>query len=45
MGRFGLASLGQGGFMEIGTHVLAYPCFRYRITGHYFTPVTLTLPL
>jgi branched-chain amino acid transport system permease protein len=72
MGRFGLVSLGHGGFMGIGAYVtallwnhagitpwigtplamlaggalavlVAYPCFRYRITGHYFTLVTLAL--
>jgi branched-chain amino acid transport system permease protein len=72
MGRFGLVSLGHGGFMGIGAYVtallwnykgvtpwvgipiallagallavvVAYPCFRYRITGHYFALVTLAL--
>ena len=72
MGRFGLLSLGHGGFMGIGAYVtallwnhggvtpwlgaplailasgalavlVAYPCFRYRITGHYFVLVTLAL--
>jgi branched-chain amino acid transport system permease protein len=72
MGRFGLVSLGHGGFMGIGAYVtallwnhghvspwigiplaliaggvlavvVAYPCFRFRITGHYFTLVTLAL--
>ena len=72
MGRFGLVSLGHGGFMGIGAYVtallwnragitpwigatlallaggalavlVAYPCFRYRIIGHYFTLVTLAL--
>src|SRR5271170_7467409 len=72
MGRFGLVSLGHGGFMGIGAYVLAllwnylgvspwlgiplamlaagalalvvgYPCFRFRITGHYFVLVTLAL--
>jgi branched-chain amino acid transport system permease protein len=72
MGRFGLLSLGHGGFMGIGAYVtallwnykglspwvgipialvagallavvVAYPCFRYRITGHYFALVTLAL--
>ena len=65
MGRFGLTSLGHGGFMGVGAYVtalawnqahltpwvgiplallasavlavlVAYPCFRFRITGHYF---------
>jgi branched-chain amino acid transport system permease protein len=65
MGRFGLTSLGHGGFMGVGAYVTAllwnhfglspwlgiplalvaagalallvsYPCFRFRITGHYF---------
>ena len=72
MGRFGLTSLGHGGFMGIGAYVTAllwnhlgitpwlgipialacagalalvvgYPCFRFRITGHYFALVTLAL--
>lgn len=72
MGRFGLISLGHGGFMGIGAYVtallwnykglspwigiplallagallalaVAYPCFRFRITGHYFALVTLAL--
>jgi branched-chain amino acid transport system permease protein len=72
MGRFGLVSLGHGGFMGIGAYVtalswnhvgltpwvgiplallaggvlavlVAYPCFRFRITGHYFALVTLAL--
>jgi len=72
MGRFGLTSLGHGGFMGTGAYVtallwnrggvspwlgipvallagallavlVAYPCFRYRITGHYFALVTLAL--
>lgn len=72
MGRFGLVSLGHGGFMGIGAYVLAllwnylhltpwlgipvamlataavalliaYPCFRFRIVGHYFALVTLAL--
>jgi branched-chain amino acid transport system permease protein len=72
MGRFGLVSLGHGGFMGIGAYVtallwnhlgvtpwigiplsmatagvlaliVAYPCFRFRITGHYFVLVTLAL--
>ena len=72
MGRFGLVSLGQGGFMGVGAYVTAllwnhlgiwpwlgiplalvcagtlavvvgYPCFRFRITGHYFVLVTLAL--
>ncbi|MBR1144142.1 branched-chain amino acid ABC transporter permease [Bradyrhizobium sp. AUGA SZCCT0431] len=72
MGRFGLVSLGHGGFMGVGAYVtallwnhlgispwigiplsmvcagllaviVAYPCFRYRITGHYFVLVTLAL--
>ena len=71
MGRFGLVSLGHGGFMGIGAYmtallwnhgltpwlgipialataalmavVVAYPCFRSRITGHYFALVTLAL--
>jgi branched-chain amino acid transport system permease protein len=72
MGRFGLVSLGHGGFMGIGAYVtallwnrggvipwigiplalvaggvlavlVAYPCFRYRIVGHYFALVTLAL--
>jgi len=72
MGRFGLLSLGHGGFMGIGAYVtallwnyggispwigiplallaggllavlVAYPCFRFRITGHYFALVTLAL--
>src|SRR6476469_9604846 len=70
MGRFGLVSLGHGGFMGVGAYVtallwnhlgvspwigipismvvagalalvVAYPCFRFRITGHYFVLVTL----
>src|SRR5258708_29973535 len=70
MGRFGLVSLGHGGFMGIGAYVtallwnhldistgigmpvalvcagavalvVAYPCFRFHITGHYFVLVTL----
>jgi branched-chain amino acid transport system permease protein len=72
MGRFGLVSLGHGGFMGISAYVLAllwndlqltpwvgiplamlatgavamliaYPCFRFRIIGHYFALVTLAL--
>jgi branched-chain amino acid transport system permease protein len=72
MGRFGLVSLGHGGFMGVGAYVTAllwnhlgvtpwigipaamvtaallalvvgYPCFRFRITGHYFVLVTLAL--
>jgi branched-chain amino acid transport system permease protein len=71
MGRFGLVSLGHGGFMGVGAYttallwnhgvtpwlgipaalvtaallevVVAYPCFRSRITGHYFALVTLAL--
>jgi branched-chain amino acid transport system permease protein len=72
MGRFGLTSLGHGGFMGLGAYVtalawnrggvspwlgiplalaaggllaliVAYPCFRLRITGHYFALVTLAL--
>ena len=72
MGRFGLISLGHGGFMGVGAYVtallwnhlglspwlgipvalacagalavvVAYPCFRFRITGHYFALVTLAL--
>ncbi len=72
MGRFGLVSLGHGGFMGVGAYVtvllwnhlgvspwigiplsmvaagalalvVAYPCFRFRITGHYFVLVTLAL--
>ena len=72
MGRFGLVSLGHGGFMGIGAYMtallwnrggvtpwigaplallagaalailVAYPCFRYRIIGHYFALVTLAL--
>jgi branched-chain amino acid transport system permease protein len=72
MGRFGLVSLGHGGFMGTGAYVTAllwnnlglspwvgipaalvaagilalivgYPCFRFRITGHYFVLVTLAL--
>ena len=72
MGRFGLVSLGHGGFMGVGAYVLAllwnylqltpwigiplamlataavallvaYPCFRFRIIGHYFALVTLAL--
>ena len=72
MGRFGLVSLGHGGFMGVGAYVtallwnhlglspwlgipvallcagalaivIAYPCFRFRITGHYFVLVTLAL--
>src|ERR1700686_1514370 len=72
MGRFGLGSLGHGGFMGGGGYVTAllwnhlgvspwlgipvamiaaavlavivgYPCFRFRITGHYFVLVTLAL--
>jgi branched-chain amino acid transport system permease protein len=72
MGRFGLTSLGHGGFMGTGAYVtallwnhlgispwlgiplalvcagvlaliVAYPCFRFRITGHYFALVTLAL--
>ena len=72
MGRFGLLSLGHGGFMGVGAYVtallwnhlgvspwlgiplallcagalaviVAYPCFRFRITGHYFALVTLAL--
>jgi len=72
MGRFGLVSLGHGGFMGIGAYgtallwnyfhitpwlgiplavaavvvtalVIAYPCFRFRIVGHYFALVTLAL--
>jgi branched-chain amino acid transport system permease protein len=72
MGRFGLTSLGHGGFMGIGAYVtallwnhlgispwlgvplalvcagvlaliVAWPCFRFRITGHYFALVTLAL--
>ena len=72
MRRFGLVSLGHGGFMGIGAYVTAllwnylhvspwigiplamlaaaaaavligYPCFRFRITGHYFALLTLAL--
>ncbi len=72
MGRFGLVSLGHGGFMGVGAYVtallwnhlgvspwigiplallaagalalvVAYPCFRFRIIGHYFALVTLAL--
>jgi len=72
MGRFGLVSLGHGGFFGIGAYVtallwnyfhvspwlgipaamlaavavalaVAYPCSRFRITGHYFALVTLAL--
>jgi branched-chain amino acid transport system permease protein len=72
MGRFGLVSLGHGGFMGVGAYVtallwnhlglspwlgiplamlgagalalvVAYPCFRLRIIGHYFALVTLAL--
>jgi branched-chain amino acid transport system permease protein len=72
MGRFGLVSLGHGGFMGIGAYVtallwnhynltpwigiplamlavaltallIAWPCFRFRIIGHYFALVTLAL--
>jgi branched-chain amino acid transport system permease protein len=72
MGRFGLVSLGHGGFMGVGAYmtallwnraglspwlgiplallaagvlavVVAYPCFRFRIVGHYFALVTLAL--
>jgi len=72
MGRFGMVSLGHGGFMGIGAYVcallwnhfgvtpwlgipaamicavavallVAYPCSRFRITGHYFALVTLAL--
>ncbi len=72
MGRFGLVSLGHGGFMGVGAYVtallwnyfhitpwlgiplaivavsvvallIAYPCFRFRIVGHYFALVTLAL--
>jgi branched-chain amino acid transport system permease protein len=72
MGRFGLVSLGHGGFMGVGAYVtalawnyghvspwigiplalvagaalaavVAYPCFRFRITCHYFALVTLAL--
>ena len=72
MGRFGLTSLGHGGFMGVGAYVTAllwnhlgvspwigiplallaagllamvvgYPCFRFRIIGHYFALVTLAL--
>ncbi len=72
MGRFGLVSLGHGGFFGIGAYVnallwnyfhitpwlgipvamvaavvvalaIAYPCSRFRITGHYFALVTLAL--
>ena len=72
MGRFGLTSLGHGGFMGVGAYVtallwnkggvspwlgiplalvaaaalallVAYPCFRFKITGHYFALVTLAL--
>jgi branched-chain amino acid transport system permease protein len=72
MGRFGLVSLGHGGFMGVGAYgvallwnyfhltpwlgilvamaaavalalVVAYPCSRFRITGHYFALVTLAL--
>ena len=72
MGRFGLTSLGHGGFMGVGAYVtallwnhlgvspwfgiplallaagllavvVAYPCFRFHIIGHYFALVTLAL--
>src|SRR4051812_4199970 len=72
MGRFGLVSLGHGGFVGVGAYItallrhhlgvtpwigipiamtaaaalaviVAYPCFRFRITGHYFVLVTLAL--
>jgi branched-chain amino acid transport system permease protein len=72
MGRFGLVSLGHGGFMGIGAYttallwnnfgltpwlgipvamlvvaivalIIAWPCFRFRIVGHYFALVTLAL--
>ena len=73
MGRFGLVSLGHGGFMGVGAYVtallwnhlgvspwlgipvamiaaavlaviVAYPCFRFRITGHYFVPLPWRCP-
>lgn len=72
MGRFGLVSLGHGGFLGVGAYVtallwnnfglspwigipvamvaaaalavlIAYPCSRFRITGHYFALVTMAL--
>jgi branched-chain amino acid transport system permease protein len=72
MGRFGLVSLGHGGFFGVGAYstallwnyfhlspfvgipigmvitvglalLVAYPCSRFRITGHYFALVTLAL--
>ena len=72
MGRFGLVSLGHGGFFGVGAYVtallwnyfgvspwlgipvamtaatavavlIAYPCSRFKITGHYFALVTLAL--
>ncbi len=72
MGRFGLVSLGHGGFMGVGAYgsallwnhlhltpwigipismavavalalLVAWPCSRFRITGHYFALVTLAL--
>lgn len=72
MGRFGLVSLGHGGFMGVGAYgcallwnnfgltpwigipasmvmavgvalLVAYPCSRFRITGHYFALVTMAL--
>ena len=73
MGRFGLVSLGHGGFIgmwrlckallwnHLGVSpwlkafrwamataavlavIVGYPCFRFRITGHYFVLVTLAL--
>lgn len=72
MGRFGLVSLGHGGFMGVGAYgaallwnnlglspwigipmamvmavgvalLVAYPCSRFKITGHYFALVTMAL--
>lgn len=72
MGRFGLVSLGHGGFLGVGAYgcallwnnfglspwigipasmvmavgvalLVAYPCSRFRITGHYFALVTMAL--
>jgi len=72
MGRFGLVSLGHGGFLGVGAYVatllwnlfgvtpwlgsvaavvgaagiafvVGYPCYRLRVTGHYFALVTLAV--
>ena len=72
MGRFGMMSLGHGGFLGVGAYVptllwnyygitpwigipigmvlavlvavaIGFPCFHFRVVGHYFALVTLAL--